>query len=93
MINSKTFNVWIKLLIRNLKKEISDDINNNIEKNYNYKTLPLNEVEDEIKENKEKTIKSDNKIDINDAKGNDEIKDKYLFFMKECENEKYYNET
>ena len=67
-------------------------INNNIEKNYNYKTLPLNEVEDEIKENKEKTIKSDNKIDINDAKGNDEI-NKYLFFMKECDNEKYYNET
>lgn len=51
MINSKTFNAWIKLLIRNLKKEISDDINNNIEKNYNYKTLPLNEVKDEIKEN------------------------------------------
>ena len=93
LINSKTFNVWIKLLIRNLKKEISDDINNNIEKNYNYKTLPLNEVKDEIKENKEKIIKSDNKIDINDAKGNDEIKDKYLFFMKECDNEKYYNET
>ena len=92
MINSKTFNVWIKLLIRNLKKEISDNINNNIEKNYNYKTLPLNEVEDEIKENKEKTIKSDNKIDINDAKGNDEI-NKYLFFMKESDNEKYYNET
>ena len=93
MINSKTFSVWIKLVIRNLKKEISDDINNNIEKNYNYKTLPLNEVEDEIKENKEKIIKSDNKIDINDVKGNDEIKDKYIFFMKECDNEKYYNET
>ena len=93
LINSKTFNAWIKLLIRNLKKEISDDINNNIEKNYNYKTLPLNEVKDEIKENKEKIIKSDNKIDINDVKGNDEIKDKYLFFMKECDNEKYYNET
>lgn len=92
MINSKAFNAWIKLLIRNLKKEISDDINNNIEKNYNYKTLLLNEVEDEIKENKEKTIKSDNKIDINDAKGNDEI-NKYIFFMKECDNEKYYNET
>ena len=92
MINSKAFNAWIKLLIRNLKKEISDDISNNIEKNYNYKTLPLNEVEGEIKENKEKTIKSDNKIDINDAKGNDEI-NKYLFFMKECDNEKYYNET
>ena len=82
MINSKTFNAWIKLLIRNLKKKISDDINNNIEKNYNYKTLPLNEVEDEIKENKEKIIKSDNKIDINDVKGNDEIKDNIYFLWK-----------
>ena len=55
--------------------------------------MPLNEDEDEIKENKEKTIKSDNKIDINDVKGNDEIKDIYLFFMKECDKEKYNNET
>ena len=93
MINSKTFNAYIKLLIRNFKKEISDDINKNIENNYDWDTLPLNEVEDEIKENKEKTIKSDNKIDINDVKGNDGIKDKFPIFMKECDNEKYYNET
>ena len=53
MINSKTFNAYIKLLIRNLKREISDDINKNIEKNYDWDTLPLNEVEDEIIENKE----------------------------------------
>ena len=56
MINWKTYNAYIKLLIRNLKKEISDDVNNNTEKNYDCDTLPLNEVEDEIKENKEQII-------------------------------------
>ena len=93
MINSNTFNTCIKLLIKNLKKEISNDINNNIENNYDCDSLPLNEDEDKIKENKEQNIKSNNKVNINGVEGNDEIKDIYLFFMKECDKEKYNNET
>jgi len=93
LINSNTFNTCIKLLIKNLKKEISNDINNNIENNYDCDSLPLNEDEDEIKENKEQNIKSNNKVNINGVEGNDEIKDIYLFFMKECDKEKYNNET
>ena len=93
LINSNTFNICIKLLIKNLKKEISNDINNNIENNYDCDSLPLNEDEDEIKENKEQNIKSNNKVNINGVEGNDEIKDIYLFFMKECDKEKYNNET
>ena len=85
LINSNTFNTCIKLLMKNLKKEISNDLNNSIEKNDD--SLPLNEEEDKMKNNKEINTKSDGKIN-NKEKKERNLKDILKFFMKENNNKK-----
>ena len=91
LINSNTFNICIKLLMRNLKNEISNDTNNNIENKYDFDSLPLNEDEEEIKNNKEENMNSDDKINVNciEKKSERNLNDMLQFFKRENNNRKY----
>ena len=86
LINSNTFNTCIKLLLKSLKKGMSNDMNKNIENNED--TLPLNEDEDEIGNNIEKDINDDNKNNNKEKKDVNNFKDIMKFFKQENNNRK-----
>ena len=86
LINSNTFNTCIKLLLKSLKKGMSNDMNKNIENNED--TLPLNEDEDEIGNNIEKDIIDDNKNNNKEKKDVNNFKDIMKFFKQENNNRK-----
>ena len=87
LINSNTFNTCIKLLLKSLKKGMSNDMNKNIENNED--SLPLNEDEDEIVNNMEKDINDDNKNNNKEKKDVNNFKDIMKFFKQENNNRKY----
>jgi len=86
LINSNTFNTCIKLLLKNLKKGMSNDMNQSTENNED--TLPLNEDEDEIGNNKEQNNNDDNKNNNKEKKDVKNFKDIMKFFKQENNNRK-----